>query len=171
MFVHLTTHSAYSLQEGVLLPVELVQAAQAASMTALGLTDHRLLSGSVEFAIACKRAGVQPVQGSEIDLETGKLSLLATSPEGWSNLCRLSSALALRSDPEAACSLDLLASHSKDLILLSGLQGDFSGHRLHQLAEIFPDRLYLAVREPSNALPLSDLAGKLHLPRVGAHPV
>jgi hypothetical protein len=42
MFIHLTPHSAYSLQEGLPLPSELAQAAQAAGMPALGLTSHRL---------------------------------------------------------------------------------------------------------------------------------
>jgi DNA polymerase III alpha subunit len=35
MYIHLTTHSAYSLQEGLALPVELAQAAQADGMPAL----------------------------------------------------------------------------------------------------------------------------------------
>jgi DNA polymerase III alpha subunit len=82
MYIHLTTHSAYSLQEGLLSPSELVQAAQTQNMPALGLTDHRLLAGSVEFVHACKEAGIQPILGLEIDLDTGKLALLATSMEG-----------------------------------------------------------------------------------------
>ena len=130
MFVHLTTHSAYSLQEGLLSPFELVQAAQAQGMPALGLTDHRLLTGSVEFVHACKEARVQPILGLEIDLETGKLALLATSLEGWSNLCRVSSALALRDDPDSACSLDFLEPYAKDLIALTNTQRDDSGQRL-----------------------------------------
>ena len=108
MFFHLTTHSAYSLQEGLRSPSELVQAAQANGMPALGLTDRRLLTGSVEFVHACKESGIQPILGLEIDLDTGKLALLATSIEGWSNLCRLSSALTLQGDPEATCSLEFL---------------------------------------------------------------
>jgi DNA polymerase III alpha subunit len=36
MYIHLTTHSAYSLQDGLALPSELVQAAQAEGMPALG---------------------------------------------------------------------------------------------------------------------------------------
>ena len=95
MYIHLTTHSAYSLQEGLLSPTELLQAAQAQNMPALGLTDHCLLTGSVEFVHACKEADIQPILGLEIDLETGKLTLLAINMEGWSNLCRLSSALAV----------------------------------------------------------------------------
>ena len=98
MLIHLTTHSAYSLQEGLLSPAELVQAAQKQGMPALGLTDHRLLTGAVEFVHACKESNIQPILGLEIDLDTGKLALLATSMEGWSNLCRLSSALALRNN-------------------------------------------------------------------------
>ena len=55
MYIHLTTHSAYSLQEGLALPAELAQAAAAAGMPALGLTDHRLLTGSVEFVDRLQR--------------------------------------------------------------------------------------------------------------------
>ena len=132
MFIHLTTHSAYSLQEGLLNPSELVQAAITQDMPALGLTDHRLLTGAVEFVHACKVAGIQPILGLEINLETGKLALLATTLEGWSNLCRLSSALALQGAPEASCSQEFLEPYSKDLIALSGTQGDNSGQRLEQ---------------------------------------
>jgi DNA polymerase III alpha subunit len=45
MYIHLTTHSTYCLQEGLMTPTELVQAAQANGMPALGLTDHNLLTG------------------------------------------------------------------------------------------------------------------------------
>ena len=57
MFIHLTTHSAYSLQEGLALPAELARAGgqPAAGMPALGLTDHRLLSGAVEFVQRLQR--------------------------------------------------------------------------------------------------------------------
>jgi len=171
MYIHLTTHSAYSLQEGLALPAELAQAAQADGMPALGLTDHRLLTGSVEFVIACHKAGVQPLLGLEIDLESGPLSLLATSLAGWSNLCTLSSALALRTEPESACPLDLLAAHSMDLIALIADQGDSDGLQLAALREIFPGRLYLALQDPALGLPLSGLGRKLSLPLVVSHPV
>ena len=124
MYIHLTTHSAYSLQEGLTLPAELAQAAAAAGMPALGLTDHRLLSGLVEFVKACKAAGVQPVPGLEIDVDKGFLALLAMSLEGWANLCRLSSALAMRDAPEADCSMEMLEGYSGDLIAIRGEKGD-----------------------------------------------
>lgn len=61
MNVSPTTHSAYSLQEGLALPPELVQATQAEPLPALGLTVYRLLTGAVEFVLACRKAGFQPL--------------------------------------------------------------------------------------------------------------
>src|SRR6185436_18255412 len=133
MYIHLTTHSAFSLQEGLLSPTDLVQAAQANAMSAIGLTDHNLLTGVIEFATVCKAADIQPIIGLEIHLNDGPLSLLATSLEGWSNLCKLSSAINLRENPDAPCSLEMLATFSKDLIALS--------KHPQLLKEIFPDRL------------------------------
>jgi DNA polymerase-3 subunit alpha len=171
IYIHLTAHSAYSLQEGLALPAELAQAAQADGMPALGLTDHRLLSGSVEFVMACQKAGIQPLLGLEIDLESGPLALLAMSLSGWSNLCALSSTLALHLEPERSCPLDLLAAHSQDLIALSGDQGDSTGRRLGPLRDIFPGCLYLTLQDPARALPLSHLGRKLSLPLVVTHPI
>jgi len=171
MFIHLTAHSSYSLQEGLLSPFELVQAARERGMPALGLTDHRLLTGSVEFVHACQEAGIQPILGLEVDLENGKLSLLATSGEGWSNLCRISSALALRDDPKAFCALEFLEPNSKDLIALSDIQGDKSGQHLAEIKELFGDRLYLALQDPAAGLPLSSLSRRMSIPMVVTHPV
>ena len=163
MVFHLTTHSTFSLQEGLITPSDLVQAAQACGMSSLGLTDHHLLTGTVEFVKACQDADIQPVIGLEIDLEQEPLQLLATSLEGWSNLCRLSSVLALRDNPNLPCSLDTLFQYSKDLIALSeNPQG---------LQDGFEDRLYIPLRNVSSAGILSAQARKLGLPTVVAHPV
>jgi DNA-directed DNA polymerase III PolC len=171
MYIPLTTHSAYSLQEGLALPAELVKAAQADGLPAMGLTDHRLLTGSVEFVQACRKAGLQPLLGLEIDLESGPLALLAMSMNGWSSLCALSSTLALHPDPAAACSLDLLAANSRDLIAITDEQGDPTGRRVRPLKDIFPGRLYLALQDPAQALPFSHLGRRLSLPLVVTHPV
>ena len=163
MYVHLTTHSAYSLQEGLITPFELVQVAKANGMPAIGLTDHNLLTGTIEFVTACKESGIQPIIGLEIDLEHGPLHLLATSLASWSNLCRLSSALALQDNPETPCTLDMLATFSKDLIALSS--------NPESLIDIFPDRLYVRLHDPASAASLSGLAHTLAMPIVVTHPV
>jgi len=144
-------------------PADLVQTAQTHGMPAIGLADHNLLTGAIEFFTTCKQNGIQPVIGLEVDLGHAPLNLLATSHEGWSNLCRLSSALALRDDPEQPCTLDMLSTYSKDLIALSS--------EPKALKEIFSDRLYVALRDPSSAASLSDLARTLVLPTVVTHPI
>ena len=116
-----------------------------------------------EFVKACKDAGILPVIGLEIDLEQGPLQLLATSTEGWSNLCRLSSVLALRDNPDAPCLLETLFQYSKDLIALC--------ENPHGLQDGFEDRLYVPLRNISSAGSLSAQARNLGLPTVVAHPV
>lgn len=171
MFIHLTTHSAYSLQEGLSSPAELVQAARRQGMKALGLTDHRLLTGVVEFVNACEQAEIQPLLGLEIDLDAHKLPLLATSMEGWANLCRLSSALALQDDPQSACSLELLAAYAQGLIALDGAHGEDANQRLGQMKDIFGDRLYLMLQDPTIGQVIAGLARRVSIPMVVTHPV
>jgi DNA-directed DNA polymerase III PolC len=166
MYLHLNTHSAYSLLEGLPLPVELAQAAKVSGMSALGLTDHRALTGAIEFVHACQEARIQPILGLEIDLELGRLPLLATSMEGWSNLCRLSSAIMLRDDPEKPCSLDLLAKYSGDLLALAHDETQFSS-----LKDIFSKRLYATLTDPSRGLLRTKLAARFGLPLVVTHSV
>ncbi len=49
-------------------PADLVQTAQAHGMPAIGLTDHNLLTGAIEFFTTCKQNGIQPLIGLEVDL-------------------------------------------------------------------------------------------------------
>lgn len=167
MYIPLNNHSAYSLLEGLPLPMELAQAARENGMPALGLTDHRTMTGSIEFIRACQENEIQPVLGLEIDLEQGvRLPLLATSIEGWGNLCRISSALALRDQPEAACSLDLLQKHARDLVALAETNAP-----LEQLKDIFPKHLYISLQDPARGLPVTTLAHRMGLPVAATHPV
>ena len=107
-FVHLHAHSYYSLLDGCPSPADLAKAAAQANMPALALTDHNALYGAIEFYDACREAGLQPIVGMELTLDTdagrqpSNLVLLARNLEGYTNLCRLSSALQTASDREAA---------------------------------------------------------------------
>jgi DNA polymerase III alpha subunit len=104
-FVHLHVHSYYSLLDGCPSPAELAQAAAQTGMPALALTDHDALYGAIEFYDACHQAGVKPIVGLEltVDSDNGSpdtLVLLARNLEGYANLCRLSSALQTQSIPQ-----------------------------------------------------------------------
>src|SRR5687768_11707649 len=163
MYIHLTTHSAFSLQEGLSTPTDLVQVARVNGMSALGLTDHNLLTGVIEFVTACKAVDIQRIVGLEIDLNDSPVSLFASSLAGWSCLCRLSSSINLRDNADAPCSLDMLSSYSQDLIAIS--------KQPQLLKEIFSDRLYVNIQDPNEAEYLSNLARQLELPIVITHPI
>jgi DNA polymerase III alpha subunit len=142
------------LQEGLITPADLVQAAH--DIPAIGLTDDNILTGAIEFFTTCKQNGIHAIIGLEVDLGHAPLNLLVTSLEGWSNLCRLISAFALRDDSETPCTLDMLSTNFKDLIALS--------NEPNALKEIFSDRLYVTLLDPSRTASLSELARTLAFP-------
>src|SRR5918911_1861076 len=90
MYVELHAHSAYSFLDGASLPEELAIRAAELGYSALALTDHDGVYGSLEFAQAAKAFGVRPITGAEVTLEDGShVTLLVESAAGYANLCRL----------------------------------------------------------------------------------
>jgi DNA polymerase III alpha subunit len=69
-FVHLHVHSNFSFGDGACRIDELVETAAAASMTALAVTDHDGLYGAVRFYQACTKAGIKPIVGVELNVES-----------------------------------------------------------------------------------------------------
>ena len=70
-YVELHCHSAYSFLDGTSLPDELAYRAAELGHTALALTDHNSVSGSMELAHVAADANVQAIHGAEIDLDLG----------------------------------------------------------------------------------------------------
>jgi DNA polymerase-3 subunit alpha len=104
-FVHLHTHSDYSLLDGAQRIPSLVARARDFGMPALALTDHGNLFGAIHFYKAARAAGIQPILGMEAYVAIGSrldkpkrpneyhhLVLLARDRSGYQNLLRLSSA-------------------------------------------------------------------------------
>ena len=90
MFIDLHCHSAFSFLDGASLPEQLILEANHLGYPALALTDHNGLYGSMAFAQSAKQMGIQPITGSEITLLDGlHITLLAETPQGYGNLCRL----------------------------------------------------------------------------------
>ncbi len=93
-YVELHLHTAYSFLDGASLPEELVARAAELKYEALAITDHDGLHGAMEFARLARAAGIAPITGAELTLADGTadgshLTLLAESPTGYANLCRL----------------------------------------------------------------------------------
>jgi len=105
-FVHLHTHSDYSVLDGACKVPEMLARCGEYGMRACALTDHGALFGAVPFYIAARKAGIKPIIGSELYVARGSrvdksarsqgeayyhLLLLCENEEGYHNLCRLSS--------------------------------------------------------------------------------
>ncbi|MEP7003636.1 MAG: PHP domain-containing protein, partial [Chloroflexota bacterium] len=104
-FVHLHTHSEYSLLDGLSRLRDLVARAKALDMPALAITDHGALYGAIDFYTAAKEAGIKPIIGVETYIARGSrndrdakieghgkpfhLILLAKSFTGYKNLVSL----------------------------------------------------------------------------------
>ena len=64
-FVHLHTHSEYSLLDGANRIDDLVSRAAELNMPALALTDHGNLFGAWEFQEKARAKGIKPIVGFE----------------------------------------------------------------------------------------------------------
>ena len=174
-FVHLHTHSEYSLLDGANRLSDLVRRALELEMPALALTDHGCLFGAWTFQKIARQEGLKPILGMEAYVAPGDrrersragqgerayyhLVLLARDPVGYRNLVRLSSIgytegfyMRPRIDRE------VLAAHSEGVIVSSAcLAGEVARHLVADnregareaatwYANTFPDRYYLEVQ-------------------------
>jgi len=123
MYIELHCHSAFSFLDGASLPEQLALTASQLGYPALALTDHNGLYGSMAFAQGTQKLGLQAITGAELTLLDGaQVTLLAETPEGYANLCRLITEAHLgradRRDPRLDFA-SLEARHA-GLIVLSG---------------------------------------------------
>jgi DNA polymerase-3 subunit alpha len=161
-FIHLHTHSSYSLSEGAIKADKLAALAKDAGMPAVAITDTANMFGALEFSQACVGKGIQPIIGCQLALTRtdnprlapDPLVLLASTEQGFANLQKLTSHAFLESDPTSKPQLsrETLFHHAGGLILLTGgTLGPIArllaeGQRaeaealLAALAEAFPDR-------------------------------
>lgn len=70
-FIHLHSHSHYSLLDAICTIDGLVKEAVDNNMKALALTDHGVMFGVIEFYKKCKEAGIKPIIGFEAYVAQG----------------------------------------------------------------------------------------------------
>ncbi|MBO4731281.1 MAG: DNA polymerase III subunit alpha, partial [Spirochaetaceae bacterium] len=105
-FVHLHVHSDYSLLDGASKISKLIDRAVELGMSALALTDHGNMFGSLRFEQECHKKGINPLVGCEFYVAGGSrherkgteegnkyyhLVLIAKNVQGYKNLCMLTS--------------------------------------------------------------------------------
>ncbi len=147
-FVHLHTHTEFSILDGAARVPDLISAAAEDGQHALGITDHGNMYGIVPFYKACRGAGIKPVLGIEAYLahefrterparkgkiddsggETAKghklyyhLTLLAESNVGYKNLIQIASRAFLEGYyHRPKVDWEVLSEHAEGLIATTG---------------------------------------------------
>ena len=164
-FVHLRTHSAFSLSESTLRIDTLSKLASADNQPALAITDSFNMFGALEFSKKLAAVGVQPIIGATVTLSDergeGEVVLLAKDETGYINLSFLISEalMAASGTDDASISLEALSARHEGLILLTGgAKAGFVGgaagdnqqktakERLLGLQDMMPGRLYIELQ-------------------------
>jgi DNA polymerase-3 subunit alpha len=173
-FVHLHLHTKYSLLDGACHIKPLVLRAKELGMTAVAMTDHGVMYGTIEFYKTCKEYGIKPVIGCEAYINATAsrfdrdknthyhhLVLLAKDLEGYQNLARINTVAHMdgfyykpRIDKET------LRKYAKGLIGLAAcVKGEVNSHLLEgrlgeaekvarEYMDIFgPDNFYLEMQD------------------------
>ena len=196
-FVHLRTHSAYSLLEGALPVKTLTQTALASQMPALAVTDRNNLFGALEFAETAAGLGIQPIVGATLrvrgDTESGEdegdVALLVKNRTGYDNLMALISAAHLESEGPKGPGIDegLLLAHADGLICLTGGpdgpfdsllktgRQDYAKNKIANYISAFSSNLYIELQRYADVTDsdveaaLIDLAYALDVPLVATN--
>ncbi|HSH44350.1 MAG TPA: DNA polymerase III subunit alpha [Longimicrobiales bacterium] len=173
-FVHLHTHSEYSLLDGANRLGDLITRAQEYEMPAVALTDHGTMYGAWQFRQQATKAGIKPIVGMEAYVAPGDrrerrpgpgdrnyyhLVLLARDLEGYRNLVRLSSIGFLEGFyHKPRIDREVLKAHSEGIIVSSAcMAGEVARHLMDDqddaareaaewYAETFHGRYYLEVQ-------------------------
>jgi DNA polymerase-3 subunit alpha len=135
-FVHLHTHTEYSLLDGAARIPSLFQRAGEYGMPALAVTDHGSMFGSLDFYEAGRATGIKPIIGVEAYVAPGSrfertpgeseekyrhLTVLARDETGYRNLLRLVTDAHLEGFyHRPRIDKELLAERASGLIGLSG---------------------------------------------------
>jgi len=152
-FVHLHTHSQYSLLDGACRLDRVIELAKEYKMPALAITDHGNMFGAAEFYKKATKAGVKPIIGMEAYIAGGSrfekkpsqkypdsgfhLILLAKNKIGYQNLIKLSTAGFLEGFyHRPRIDKEILREHAEGLIATGAcLKGEVNWHLLHNNPE------------------------------------
>lgn len=175
-FVHLHTHSHYSLLEALPKIKALAQKAKEYDSGALALTDYGNLYGAIDLYKTCEKYEIKPIIGMEVflasqshlkpedslDNKTSNLVLLAKNETGYKNLIHFATVGNTEGvSYRPRIDTDILFSRSSDLFVLAGTQSSELAHLVEQdkiedakkwieeYKSIFGENLYLAITHHS----------------------
>jgi|GEM_PF-326343 len=122
-FVHLHTHSHYSILQGLPQPADYVKKAKELGMTAVALTDTNNIHGCLELYKSAKKEGIKPILGTQLSILTpdhtlSKIILLAKNFSGYQNILSLVSKAHL--SESGAVEWEEFIKYTSGIIALSG---------------------------------------------------
>ena len=123
MLIPLRNYSNYSICESNIKIDDLVHYASQNQLPAIALTDYKLLSGTLDFSVKCKKKGIQPIVGLDVDYlsclgNISRLTLLSKTEFGYKNLNILSTKINTEND--FVISKENIGEFSQDNILILG---------------------------------------------------
>ncbi len=133
-FVHLHTHSSYSPMQGVPSLEALCQAVRTQGHDTLALTDTNGLYGAIRFLAVAREAGLKPILGAELVHEHHRAVLLAKTPYGYANLCRILSA---RHADDSFHFVNTVMQHRDGVVILSDDQVALMEWRQHSREDLY----------------------------------
>ena len=166
-FIHLHTHTEYSLLDGANKVDKLIAEVSKQGQTAIAITDHGNMFGALDFYNTALSYNIKPIIGCEVYIAKGSrlskhskintynhLTLLARNDVGYRNLLKLTSLSFIEGlSNRPRIDLEILQRYNEGINCLSGcLSGRIN-------------RLFLQDREEEAkdyALDLRDLFGKDH---------
>ena len=130
-FVHLHVHTEFSLLDGIARVNKLVDITKERGYSAVAITDHGNMYGTLQFFEECIKAGIKPIIGCEFyicnDLhkkqgkdDIGHIILLAKNNKGYHNLMKMNEiAFCEGFYYKPRIDYDTLAKYSEGVICLS----------------------------------------------------
>ncbi|WP_417251550.1 DNA polymerase III subunit alpha [Castellaniella sp.] len=196
-FVHLRSHSEFSVVDGIARIPDLVKTAKSFGQPALALTDLCNLFGWIKFYKAARKAGIKPIAGADVWLgnpddpdKPFRLVLLATSHAAYLDLCGLLSRAWTENSQRgrAEVSREWLSGRAGLIALSGGRAGDI-GHALEagradearrlarQWAADFPGSYFIELQragfegDEAYVQAALQLASETDVPVVATHPI
>ncbi|MBP7774605.1 DNA polymerase III subunit alpha [Candidatus Woesebacteria bacterium] len=186
-FVHLHVHSEYSMLDGLCKLAPLISKVKELGQTAIALTDHGGMYGSLHFYNECRKQEIKPIIGveayiaqkSRFDKQTkmggdqAHITLLAQNFAGYQNLLKLVSIGNLEGfSYRPRIDFEVLAAHSEGLIVTSGCMNSWFNKYLREgndseaeaellrYKKVFGDRYYVELQVHPAIKELAELTKK-----------
>ena len=172
-FVHLHTHTHYSLLESSCRVSDLIELCEKYKMPAAAITDNGNMFGVIDWYNSCKKHGIKPIIGMDVYIAVDgrfnkknktntRLVLLAKSYEGYQELCKISTT-GYREGfyYKPRIDYETLQKYSKDLICLTGgMRGEVVSNfltcgkdraleRIDFLKSVYHDNIFLEMQNIS----------------------